>query len=273
MADLLVIIINLILTNIAYYYLPVTFLYITPVCSLKSVLLYAATDCSVWFTVAFTFDRFVTINCQKLKIKYCTGKIACVVLGTTSTLIFLQNLPLYFTMEPGVIINNVPWLCYTKTSYFTNPAWIGFSWFDQVLTPLLPFGLVLFINALTVRYILMSSRVRKGLRAQSNGENRRDPEMESRRKSIILLFAISGCFVLLWSVFVLEFFYYKFAGIVIISEAEHIVQKVGLMLQNLNCCTNTFIYVVTQSKFREQIKNAVKYPVALIIHSMKKQVK
>ncbi|XP_072892059.1 NACHT, LRR and PYD domains-containing protein 3-like [Hemitrygon akajei] len=58
----------------------------------------------------------------------------------------------------GEIINNAPWFCYPKPSYFTEPAWVAYDWFDIVLTPFLPFGVILPHNALTVRHILVASR-------------------------------------------------------------------------------------------------------------------
>ncbi|XP_067865142.1 probable G-protein coupled receptor 139 [Heterodontus francisci] len=267
-ADLLVIFTIVIMRRIRYYYFPVSFLDITPVCSVHNVLTWAATDCSVWFTVTFTFDRFVAICCQKLKTKYCTEKTAAVVLATTCILLCSKNVPLYFKYEPGEIIDNVPWDCDIKPSYFTDPGWVGFDRFNPVLTPLIPFALILLLNALTVRHILVASRVRQGLRGQSKGENRSDPEMESRRKSMILLFTISGNFILLWFAYVLYYFNitHHFD-----SDSAYIFALVQWMLMNLSCCTNTFIYVATQSKFREQFKSAVKYPVTSIIQLMNKQ--
>ncbi|XP_067869825.1 probable G-protein coupled receptor 139 [Heterodontus francisci] len=272
-ADLLVIITEVILLRINYYYFPGSFLDITPVCTVMHVLINAATDCSVWLTVTFSFDRFVAICCQKLKTRYCTEKSAAAVVATTCILLCLKNIPYYFTYEPGEIIDNVPWFCYDKPSYFTEPGWVGMDWFDKVLTPLLPFPLILLLNALTVRYILVASRVRKGLRGQSKGEKCSDPEMESRRKSAILLFTISGSFILLWLSYVIDFLYYNIAGTAPnnYNASLYIFGQVGFMLRTLNCCTNTFIYGVTQSKFREQCKSIVKYPVTSIIQLIAKQ--
>ena len=145
-----------------------------------------------------------------------------------------------------------------------------FQWFDRVLTPLIPFGSILFLNALTVSHILITSRIRKGLRVQLNTERHSDPEMESRRKSMILLFIISGSFILLWSVNVIEFIYIKIGGVFSTTISANILQDVGFMLINLNCCTNTFIYGVAQSKFREEIKFLVKYPLKTIGRRLRK---
>uniref|UniRef100_UPI00398E4825 probable G-protein coupled receptor 139 n=1 Tax=Pristiophorus japonicus TaxID=55135 RepID=UPI00398E4825 len=269
--DLLGVITEVILNQINSYFFPICFLDITTVCKVTTILRRTSIDCSVWLTVTLSFDRYVAICCQTLKAKYCTKKTTAVVIATTCILLCLKNIPWYYTYEPGDKIDNVPYFCYTKTSYFTEPGWVGFDWFDTVLTPLLPFTLILLLNALTVRHILVASRVRQGLRGQCKGENRSDPEMESRRKSVILLFTISGSFILLWLLYVIEFFYYIITKTYDYSHNDslYIFEQVKFMLRNLNCCTNTFVYVVTQTKFREQFKNVVKYPVTLIVQLIK----
>ncbi|XP_059815105.1 probable G-protein coupled receptor 139 [Hypanus sabinus] len=110
-ADLLTIIFQVILWRISYYYFPGSFLEMTPVCSSISVPARAATDCSVWFTVTFTFDRFVAICCQKLKAKFCTGKTAAVVLTTTGVLFCFKNVPYFFMYRPLKVIDNIRWDC------------------------------------------------------------------------------------------------------------------------------------------------------------------
>ncbi|XP_072893197.1 probable G-protein coupled receptor 139 [Hemitrygon akajei] len=257
-ADLMVIIIEVILYRISVHYFPVTVLNITPMESIRVVLSRIALDCSVWFTVAFTFDRFVAICCHKLKATYCTGKTAATVLTATGVLFCMKNVPFYFALEPRKIINNVPWFLEIKISYYTDPGWRGFDWFDTVLTPLLPFVAILILNALTVRHILVASRVRKGLKGRNKGESRTDPEMESRRRSVVLLFTLSGSFILLWLTTVTQFLYYQITGTGgEWNDSEYIFYKVGFLLSTLSCCTNTFIYVATQSKFREQVKNHI----------------
>ncbi|XP_055522196.1 probable G-protein coupled receptor 139 [Leucoraja erinacea] len=272
-SDLLVIIFEVMLWRLNYYYFPTSFLDLTRVCSAALVLRHASFDCSVWFTVVFTFDRFVLICCQKLKIKYCTERTAAVVLATTCVPLCLKNVPFYFSREPDKIINSVPWGCSYKASYFTDPGWVGFDWFDKMLTPMVPFHLVLLFNILTVRYILVASRVRQALRGKATGENRPDPEVESRRKSVVLLFTISGCFIVLWTPVVINFFYRHIASKAPsdYNNAAYIFKHVAYMLRNLSCCTNTFIYGVTQSKFREELKHAAKYPVAKVIQLINKQ--
>ncbi|XP_038642992.1 probable G-protein coupled receptor 139 [Scyliorhinus canicula] len=272
-ADLMAIITEVILRKLRFYYCPVCFLDITPVCSAIYFLARSALDCSVWFTVTFTFDRFVIICCRNLKTNYCTGKTAAMVLTITGILFCAKNIPFYFVYEPRKIFDNVPWSCSTKSSFYTEPGWLGFDWLDTILTPLLPFSTIIMLNALTVRHILVASRVRKALTGQGKRHQHRDPEMESRRKSVILLFAISGSFILLWLNIIIDFIWYRFRGTGDISYnvSAYILGDVALMLKNLSCCSNIFIYVVTQSMFRKQIKSAVTFPFTRIIQFINEQ--
>ncbi|XP_072884108.1 probable G-protein coupled receptor 139 [Hemitrygon akajei] len=260
-SDLLLAVADVILWRLKEYYFPGTFLDLTPGCSVRSVLKRAALDLSVWFTVDFTFDRFVAIGCPKLRTSYCTEQTAMTVLVITGVLFFLKNIPYYFAIVPRMTINGVPWHCNPKPSIYTETAWLAFVWLDRTLTPVLPFALIFLFNALTVRHILVASQLRKGLRGQSN---RSDPEIAGRRKSIVLLFAISGSFVTLWSLYVINFLYYNVKG-TNYNDSEYIFRRVGYMFLNLSSCTNSFIYVVTQSKFRMRLTLALKYPFIRII--------
>lgn len=269
--DLLVIITAVILSRISVTYAAGSFLSITPVCSLSSVLIYAARDSSVWLTVAFTFDRFVAIADQKLKTTYCTQRSAAVVIGLVCALSCLKNVPFYFIYKPSYVINGVPWYCNVKSTFYNSPIWKAFDWIDCILTPWLPFVLILLLNALTVRHILFASRARRRLRAGGPVDNRSDPETESRKKSIILLFAISGSFILLWMTYVANFLYVEiskdnYSAGFNFRDPKFVFREVGNMLQLLSSCSNTCIYAVTQTKFRQQLKNLVKLPLRLCFH-------
>ncbi|XP_067894484.1 probable G-protein coupled receptor 139 [Heterodontus francisci] len=267
-ADLLVVFTDVILFTVIPFHFPGTYLNTTPAFSLLLVLLSAATDISVWFTVTFTFDRYVAICCQKLKTQYCTEKTVAVVITTVSVLFCLKNIPWYFIYEPEYIIDNVPWGFTISLGFYTSAAWVAFHSLSIILTPFLPFGLILLLNALTVRHILAASRVRRKLLDHSKSENHTDPEMKYRRKSIILLFTISGSFILLWMTNVICFLYVRFSNIYYYTgphDPTYLTEQSGYMLQLLSTCTNTCIYAVTQTKFREQLKNAVKYPFTAIV--------
>ncbi|XP_067833145.1 probable G-protein coupled receptor 139 [Heptranchias perlo] len=270
-ADLLVVIIDLILRQIPIvYFEQFLFLYDIPVCNIHAVLLYAATDCSVYFTVTFTFDRFVAICCQKLKTKYCTEKTAAVVLGTVTVLSCLKNTTWYFMLSSAYNLRNVPWFCDLEIRIAVSRVWGAIELLHYILTPGVAFVLILLLNVLIVRHIVVANRARRRLRDHSSEESPSDPEITNRRKSIILLFVISGNFILLWSLFMFYSIWIRvlgFTGRNAIPPA--LLMELGFMLQLLSCCTNTCIYAVTQTKFREQLKNMLKYPFSLIVKSIK----
>ncbi|XP_032883681.1 probable G-protein coupled receptor 139 [Amblyraja radiata] len=264
-ADLMVIFTDVILYTIISFHFPGTYMDTTPARSLLLVLLSAATDVSVWLTVTFTFDRFVAICCQKLRSKYCTTETATVVLTVVSVVLSLKNIPLYFIYEPEYIVDDVPWGNTISLSFYTETAWVAFDLFCITLTPCFPFLLILLLNALTVRSILVTGKIRRRLQKSSNCEDRNDPEMEKRRKSIILLFTISGSFVVLWMTRVLHFLYYRITNKHDLTGPGHIAEQTGYMLQLLSSCTNTCIYVVTQTRFREQLRDALLYPFTAVV--------
>ncbi|XP_067874800.1 probable G-protein coupled receptor 139 [Heterodontus francisci] len=270
-ADLLAVITAVILNQIIDIYFPGNYLSLTPVCQIKTALSYLSNDLSVWFTVAFTFDRFIAICCQKLKAKYCTKETAAAIIGMVLILSCLQNIPWYFAYEPLYISNGLPWYCRFRSIFYTSPLWRAFSYFDSIATPFLPFFIILLLNALTVRYILVASRVRKALKGNTSSANNPDPEMQNRKKSIILLFSISANFILLWLTFTIHYVYYRITNNYSYTgydDPVYIFQETGYMLLLLSCCTNTFIYAVTQSKFREELKKMVTYPVSQICSAL-----
>ncbi|XP_043540892.1 probable G-protein coupled receptor 139, partial [Chiloscyllium plagiosum] len=249
--DLLVLVTIVILNRITGIYFPFTFLSITPICSFRAAVNFAVIDSSVWLTVAFTFDRFIAICWQKLKIKYCTEKMAAWVIGIVSALSCGKNIATYFMYEPVYIINNRPWFCAVKATYYISLAWAAYDWIRSILTPCLPFILILLLNALTIRHILAAIASRRRLRSQRTGENQGDPEIEKRRESIVFLFAISGSFIPLYLVFVVMILYVRIANVTYSSGSDasdpiFILQQCGYMLQLLSSCINPFIYAGTQ---------------------------
>ncbi|XP_067835706.1 probable G-protein coupled receptor 139 [Heptranchias perlo] len=271
-ADLLVMIINVIVHHIFSYFFPYSFLSYTAVCKLIVYMKCNNLDMSVWFTVSFTFDRFVAICCQKHKTKYCTVRTAATVITTVSILVYLENIPYWFAYEPDRIISNVYWGFRPRLDFFSSPAGIAFSWLDSIFVALLPFALILLFNCLTVRRILVANGLRRGLRSH-NSENRNDPEMENRWKSIILLFTVSGSFILLWLTTVVSFLSTRLTNAMYYrgdyTAPAYIAAETGYMLMFLSSCTNTCIYAATQTKFRAELKQLMKFPWTFILTMVK----
>ncbi|XP_048409607.1 probable G-protein coupled receptor 139 [Stegostoma tigrinum] len=271
-ADLLVTIFDLILRHIPFVYVEGQHLLEgLPVCNIHAVLIYAATDCSVWFTVTFTFDRFVAICCPNLRSKYCNVKTAAVVLATVTGLSCLKNIFWYFMLHNKYHVSNRAWFCWVKRDVKSSPVWTAIEFCHYILTPGVAFILILLLNFLMARHIAVTSRSRRRLHQRSNRKSIKDPEMKSRMNSIILLFLISGNFILLWSVSMVYSIYWRmfFLGYKSL-DLPRFAMDLGYMLQMLSCCTNTVIYVIAHPKFRQHLKNIVYYPFTPIVKCIKR---
>ncbi|XP_048453051.1 probable G-protein coupled receptor 139 [Rhincodon typus] len=265
--DLLVILINVMIYYVFSYHFPHSFLSHTPVCKFIIYMTVITFELSVWFTVSFTFDRFVIICCPKFKRIYCTKRTAVMVMMIFSTMIFTKNIPVLFAYEPELIINNFQWGCLANLVYFSSPFGVACSWFHSVWCIWFTFTLIILFNSLTVRQILVTSRARRALRSHNN-KNQSDSEMENRRKSIILLFTVSGSFLLLCLTANVSFVITRMTNTTY-YRADHaspayLTTETGAMLKHLSSSTNTCIYTATQRKFREELKKVLKYPWALI---------
>ncbi|XP_048379911.2 probable G-protein coupled receptor 139 [Stegostoma tigrinum] len=260
LADLLVVILDLMLRHISTVFKKqFIFLKSVPLCNIHAVLLYTAIDCSVWFTVAFTFDRFVMLCCRKLKSRYCTERTASAILVSMTVLSGLKNIFWYFMFTPLYRLHKEPWFCYESPGVQLSLVWGSIEFVHYILTPIIPFFLILLLNALTAKHILMKSNARKRLHTQSNVRNVRDAKMENRRRSIILLFLISANFIFLWSTLLISTIWQRMWLLGYDVRLYRYWRDIGFMLQLLSCCTNTCIYVVTQKLFRKHLKNILLY--------------
>ncbi|XP_078059153.1 putative G-protein coupled receptor 139 [Mustelus asterias] len=265
-SDFLVIITAVVLNRIGRIYFSNSALSTTPACRVSSLLVFATRDGSVWLTVAFTIDRFVAICCQSLKTRYCTEKTALLVIGIVCALSCVKNFPFYFVYQPLYILDGVPWFCDIKITFYTSPTWLAYDWLDHILTPFLPFLLILLLNSLTMRHILVASRARRRLRGT---EDHGDPEMENRRRSIVLLFTISLSFLLLWATYVGHFLYARLAGAGYLTsldfnDPDYILQETTNVLQLVSSCNNVFIYAISQNKFREELRKLLICPFTML---------
>ncbi|XP_007909462.1 probable G-protein coupled receptor 139 [Callorhinchus milii] len=262
-SDLLVLVFAVVLNRIQSLYFPNSFLSISPSCRINVALVYVGTDSSVWLTTAFTFDRYIAICCGALSVRYCQARTARLVAISVYTFFGLKNILWYFALEPEKIVNNVPWFCVLTLRYYTTSHWIAFSWLNRVLTPCVPFLLILFFNVLTVRHILFANRVRARLRQGRMV----DTERNNRQKSIVALFTISAGFFLLWSTYLAHMLYYRLTRTFSYSpgtgESAYLLQEMGFLLLLVSSSTNTCLYTFTQSKFKQELRNALLCPLRL----------
>ncbi|XP_072892049.1 probable G-protein coupled receptor 139 [Hemitrygon akajei] len=255
-SDLFVLIFHVLLQKIYIYYHPHSFLTLSTVCPSNVYLRIVTLDYSVWLTVSFTFDRFVSISCPKLRLRYCTDRTAAVIVVSLCVLSCLKYIPFHFMYEPHYVVEKVNYGCQPIFDYFTFIWWVVFSWICSTSVSLIPFVLIVVLNGLTIRNIIASTRVRRRLK----GHDGNDCEMESRRKSIILLFTVSGTYILMWTTETITFICTRVTVNFLdenLTSPSFIANEVGVLLMLFSSCVNTWIYGMTQRKFRQEVKNTL----------------
>eukprot|EP00061_Rhincodon_typus_P010612 g35039.t1 len=260
MADLLVLIFYVLVYRIILPRFQHVFYLYTFVCRLISIMIAAVIDCSVWLTVSFTFDRFVIICFQRFRRTYCSPKCAALIITIVYLLTYSRNLPYYFAILPHHEQNNMQFGCKTNPNIYTSPAWRAFYWLHTILTPLVPYVCVALLNLLTIRHVLVASQIRRGFRG-SGGEVE-DPEMQSRRRALMLLFVASASFISLWMATVGLFLFSRITNTYFyrdFNDTFAIVNECSRMLRVLNCSSSTCMYALTQARYREELRKAMKY--------------
>ncbi|XP_041068294.1 probable G-protein coupled receptor 139 [Carcharodon carcharias] len=269
--DLMVLIFNVVVSQIVKYHFPDSLLKYTYTCRFTAFMQGTSIQLSIWFTISFTFDRFIAICCQELKTKYCTARTAIVIITTMCVVNILINIPMPFRYEPYHVVNNVQWGCRTVTGYFTSQAWTAHRWITNLSSTLLPIPLLLLLNSLTAQHILVASRARKALKSSSNGDTAIDPELKNRRTSIILLFAISGSFIVLSAPINVIHICVGVTQTVAFQGSNwlYLAIRTTFLLMCTSSCINTCIYALTQRRFRAEIYYMAKHPFSAIIQFCK----
>ncbi|XP_055521957.1 probable G-protein coupled receptor 139 [Leucoraja erinacea] len=264
MGDLMVLVFNVIVSQIVRYHFPGSPLRYTPVCRLSSYLQGFSFQLSTWFTVSFTCDRFVAICCQKLRRTYCTERTAAMVLATVGMVSVLTNVPLPLRYRPCYTVHRVAYGCCPVPGHLESPLWSAHGWASNLLNTFLPIPALLLLNSLTARYILGASRARLALKGPRQVGGDDDPEVRSRRASVALLFAVSGSFVALSVPIMVIDAWVGVSGTVMFRgpRSLYAAVQVAMLLKCLGSCTNTCVYALTQSRFRAQMIGLLTPPFA-----------
>ncbi|XP_059816787.1 vasopressin V2 receptor-like [Hypanus sabinus] len=270
-SDLSVILINVLVYEILIFRLSSSFLHYTEV--LKATIYVLAVELSRWYTVAFTCDRYVAICCQKFKTKYCRVRTARILAAVLLAGLCLENIPLLFAFQPQRIIGNISWVVRPKLDIFNSLTFVALSRFKSFQN-LCASGLIILFNGMTARHILVTSKSRRSFRTHKS-KTERDPEMENRKKGIILLFCVSGSFMLFWLPSAVTDI---IASITMYfdrdyNSARYIAAQTGTLLANMSSCTNTCIYAATQTNFRAELKTLILSPWTLIRKLIKRNVR
>lgn len=225
-----------------------------PWCNLRDVFNYGAHNASTWLVVVFTVERFIAIHTWKMKTKICTPRCAAWTIMAVFLFSHLVAIPYYWS-NASVHRNNQTRCIYTPEapSYFIRTL----VWLQTLQAYILPFLIILTLNGLTLRLISLSNRVHITADLTSR-VNKVMPLLRSRkRKSVVLLVTVSMSFVLLSVTRAITQIILRTTPMYTLDRNDYnlginIAADTGTMLCLSSAAANMYLYVCTQSKFRQE---------------------
>ncbi|XP_029994672.1 probable G-protein coupled receptor 139 [Sphaeramia orbicularis] len=253
-ADNLVLIFIVILELSVKYHQQDPFWSYDPWCGLRDVFNYGAFNASTWLVVMFTVERFISIHTWKLKTKICTPRCAAQTIAGVFLISHVFAIPHYWS-NASVSENNQTRCVYKpEASFQFIYILVGFQ---TLLAYILPFLIILTLNGLTLRLISLTNRVHitAGLTSRVHKVK---PLMRSRkRKSVVLLVTVSMTFVLLSITRAITQIILRTKDMYTMDRDDYTqtintAADIGTMLSLSNAAANMYLYVCTQSKFRQE---------------------
>lgn len=253
-ADNLVLIFIVILELSVKYHQQEPFWSYDPWCSLRDIFNYGAYNASTWLVVVFTVERFVAIHTWKMKTKICTPRCSAWTITAVFFFSHLSAIPYYWS-NASVYVNNQ-----TSCVYDTEVPLLfihSLVWFQTLQAYIIPFLIILTLNGLTLRLISLNNRVHVTSDLTSR-VNKVTPLLRSRkRKSVVLLVTVSMTFLLLSVTRAVTQIILRTTHMYTFDRDDYSLQiniaaDTGTMLSLSNAAANMYLYVCTQSKFRQQ---------------------
>ncbi|XP_053687630.1 growth hormone secretagogue receptor type 1-like [Sabethes cyaneus] len=102
---------------------------------------------SVWYVVAFTFERFIVVLYPLKRQSWCTVRRAKLVIVSLTLLGGLHSAPYILFAGPQFSERNNSTICDVREEY--KPQMIVFNYVDTVIVFLVPFTIILVLNSIT----------------------------------------------------------------------------------------------------------------------------
>ncbi|CAF2817483.1 unnamed protein product [Rotaria sp. Silwood2] len=134
-------------------------------CKLGTFAFFFFADCSVWITVAMTFERYIAVSQPLRASQICTVKRARYMLLLVFTIFFLINAHFLWTFHlSSTVLHCIP---LNDQSLFIR----YFTWIDSFKYSFCPFTLLITLNILIIKSLLNARNTNKYLQQQTINEN------------------------------------------------------------------------------------------------------
>ncbi|XP_078500246.1 putative G-protein coupled receptor 139 [Lissotriton helveticus] len=260
-ADTMVLIFIVILELIVKYHIPEPFWFKNPWCTIRDFFNYGAYNTSVWLVVAFTVERFISINTLKLKARICTPRGALCVITAVFLCSHICAIPYFWANESRANNKTGKIECFYSTDvphFYVK----GLVWFQTTLAYIIPYIIIFTLNGLTLRQIYRSNKVYNGMIESSQRYRTTTHFRAQKRKSAVLLVTVSMTFAYLCTTrFITQIILRtSFYGINRnnYEKAINVAADIGTMLDLTNAAVNMYLYACTQARFRQEVLSCAK---------------
>ncbi|KAK3095105.1 hypothetical protein FSP39_010378 [Pinctada imbricata] len=218
------------------------------ICQLIIFLTYFCGFLSVWFVVALTTENFVRI-CHPFSVnKYCTTKIAKIVIFAFVVIaLALYNFPLWTNK---VVNNNGTMVCSRIPKYDVVQQALNYT--DTLLTLVIPISIIICLMVTITVNVIQTYHRQRRLKG-----NRRDNKSKNPQGQVTkMLFSVSLIFIVLnlpsHAIRVYSTVSQLVFGMTEVSVLERSMHFAFYTLYYMNFAVNILLYLVFGPKFREE---------------------
>ncbi|XP_013407061.1 FMRFamide receptor-like [Lingula anatina] len=232
-------------------------------------LMYISQQCSIWFVVLVTVDRFVVV-CRPLKSgAFCTMTRARKHVIIVAILSLIYNMPRWFELDLG--------FCYDVDLGHMRPINSDKEWMDadaykyfyaMVLNSLVnfiaPMAILVFVNTSLILALRKAGKRRHELTGQGH------PSKSTTVMLVVVVLVFVACQT---CDFVLQFLYFLDNESVRSSDALFVYYMISSMMVVVNASTNFLIYCICGKKFRNLLLSLMAELCGRSLHRKKRSSK
>ncbi|XP_035788554.1 neuropeptides capa receptor-like isoform X1 [Anopheles albimanus] len=146
-----------------------------PYCQLFTYTSGVSSFLSVWYVVAFTFERFIVVRYPLKRQSWCTVRRAKTIIATLTMIGSVHSVPYFFYAGTQISDRNNDTICDMRKEYKYQME--IFNYIDTIIVFVVPFTIIVVLNSVTSFTVWRFARLRRNMtlpkRKSSNADIRR----------------------------------------------------------------------------------------------------
>ncbi|KAK7478752.1 hypothetical protein BaRGS_00029963 [Batillaria attramentaria] len=219
-------------------------------CKLLTWFCYSLGLMSAWFLVAITVHRVVVVIWPHRARATCTRIRIHVTITTLTFVCFTATSPLVY----GITLSTDKTVCTFSPDFMDNflHIWV---WYDFLLASGIPLFLIVVSNVILTWTASRSVRRARKMLTANQGQGQQAAAREKKISSMTLtLIVVSAFFAVLTAPICVVFLIQLYWGEAVLTDHLLFAQSIANQLWYINSSINFFLYILTGSRFRAEMK-------------------